>query len=174
MNIQIFEYKFDEVRTAEDRHGNIWWVAQDICNILGLENVSKAISTLEDDEISNLTNSKVRNQNRPLKIINEPGLYSLIFKSRKPEAKEFKRWVTHEVLPSIRKTGNYSMIGNKKRSISKMASDFEAFKRVATAAGLKGNNAIISANESMIEHYGENPLELIGLELEPEKDLLEE
>lgn len=94
-----------------DQNGEPWWVAADVCEILGLDQVSRATSRLDDDEKAevtiNTTSSNGVTQDRTVSIINEAGLYSLILTSRKPEAKEFKRWVTHEVLPSIRKTGGY-------------------------------------------------------------------
>ena len=91
----------------QDHKGNPWWVAKEVCDVLGLENVTKAVSALDEDERNTLTIGKGIPGNPIKTIINEPGLYSLIFKSRKPEAKTFKRWVTHEVLPAIRKTGTY-------------------------------------------------------------------
>lgn len=94
------------------RDGEPWFVARDVCEALGLENVTKALSPLDDDEKITLTNS----EGNPragiplmLSLVSEPGLYSLVLRSRKQEAKEFKRWVTHDILPSIRKTGIYSI-----------------------------------------------------------------
>jgi len=81
-----------------------WFVASDVCVALGIGNPSMAVAGLDDDES---TLSTIEGSHRPTNIINEAGLYCLIFKSRKPEAKTFKRWVTHDVLPSIRKTGGY-------------------------------------------------------------------
>lgn len=87
--------------------GEPWFVAKDACNILGID-TNHLREALDDDEITNLRNSEVWNQpGRAPLIISEPGLYKLIMRSRKPEAKEFQRWVTHEVLPSIRKHGAY-------------------------------------------------------------------
>ena len=86
--------------------GEPWFVASDVCESLGLDDTSKACSRLDDDE--KLTRTMfVSGQNREVLIINESGLYSLILTSRKPEAKKFKKWVTADVLPAIRKTGRY-------------------------------------------------------------------
>ena len=82
-----------------------WFVAKDVCNILELTNPSKAVSRLDEDERSNFKLGRQGEAN----IVNEFGLYNLILGSRKPEAKQFKRWITHEVIPSIRKTGSYQM-----------------------------------------------------------------
>lgn len=85
-----------------------WFVAKDVCNCLGINDTSKAIGRLDEDEKgANLIPTPGGSQN--LLIVNEYGLYSLVLSSRKPEAKEFKRWITHEVLPSLRKYGTYSM-----------------------------------------------------------------
>lgn len=85
-----------------------WFVAKDVCDCLDLSNSRKALSRLEDDE-KGVTLSDTPGGKQEMATVNEYGLYSLVMSSRKPEAKEFKRWVTHEVLPSIRKYGSYSM-----------------------------------------------------------------
>jgi prophage antirepressor-like protein len=86
-----------------------WWVAADVCTVLEIGNPSQAVSYLDDDERSSTLITSEGGQSRPANIINEPGLYSLILRSRKPQAKAFKRWITHEVIPSIRRTGSYSV-----------------------------------------------------------------
>lgn len=107
MDLIRYGYNGNLLTILQDRNGNPWWVANEVCEILGLINVSKALIELDICDKRDITGSKVGSNISKLRIINEPGLYSLIFKSRKPEAKTFKRWVTHEVLPSIRKTGAY-------------------------------------------------------------------
>lgn len=109
--LQLFSYNDKLVRTTEI-DGEIWFVAKDVCNILELTNPTEALKALDEDERSTLritegTSPKGGNPN--MNIINEYGLYKLTFNSRKPEAKTFTRWVTHEVLPSIRRTGSYSL-----------------------------------------------------------------
>lgn len=106
--IQKFDFKGAALRTLTDEAGEPWFVARDVCDILELTNPAVALQSLDDDEKTNLSNSYVWSEpgRRPL-IISEPGLYRLVIRSRKPEAKEFQRWVTHEVLPQIRKTGGY-------------------------------------------------------------------
>lgn len=106
--IQTFSFNSAPLRTLTDEAGDPWFVAKDVCNILEISNPSDALQSLDDDEKTNLGNSYVWSEpgRRPL-IISEPGLYRLVMRSRKPEAKEFQRWVTHEVLPTIRKTGGY-------------------------------------------------------------------
>ena len=85
-----------------------WFVAKDVCDCLDLSNSRKALSRLEDDE-KGVTSSDTLGGKQEMATVNEYGLYSLVLSSRKPEAKEFKRWITHEVLPSLRKYGTYSM-----------------------------------------------------------------
>ena len=108
MDLIRYGYNGTLLSIIQDDKGNPWWVAKEVCDVLGLTNVTVALESLDTDDKTELKESLSSGGRRPL-IINEPGLYSLIFKSRKPEAKTFKRWVTHEVLPSIRKTGGYRL-----------------------------------------------------------------
>lgn len=111
--------QFGEVRVV-DIDGQPWWVAKDVCEVLGLDNPTRAISSLDEDEKSTLQISKGGPQRN---IINEPGLYSLILRSRKPEAKTFKRWITHEVIPAIRQTGEYHRIPKTMSEALRLAAD---------------------------------------------------
>jgi hypothetical protein len=83
-----------------------WFAAKDVCDVLDLGNSREAISRLEDDEKGVITTDTLGGPQK-LQFVNESGLYNLIFQSRKPEAKKFRKWVTSEVLPAIRKTGGY-------------------------------------------------------------------
>ncbi|MCD4838137.1 phage antirepressor KilAC domain-containing protein [Neobacillus sedimentimangrovi] len=102
---KVFDYSGVQIRTIV-KNDEVWFVARDICEILEHSQVSKAVERLDDDE-KLLGTIFLSGQNRETWLINESGLYSLILTSRKPEAKQFKRWVTHEVLPTIRKTGGF-------------------------------------------------------------------
>lgn len=106
--LQVFSYKGNEVRTV-DVDGETWFVAADVCGILELTNTTEALKALDEDEKNTLRITEGNRGNPTVNIVSEAGLYKLIFNSRKPEAKEFTRWVTHDVLPAIRKTGSYSM-----------------------------------------------------------------
>lgn len=97
--------EFGAVR-AVTLDGEPWFVAADVCRALGLGNSSMAISKLDEDERT-LISIEGASNGLPVNAVNEPGLYSLVLGSRKPEAKAFKRWITHEVIPAIRKTGGY-------------------------------------------------------------------
>lgn len=103
--LQIFAFEGAEVRTVL-RDGEPWWVAADVATVLGLSNLHSSLAQLDEDE---RTLHSVESGQRSMSIINEPGLYSLILRSRKPQAKAFKRWITHEVIPTIRKTGRYEV-----------------------------------------------------------------
>ena len=108
--LQVFNYQGNQVRTVE-KDGETWFVAKDVCDILGLEQVTNAIKSLDDDEKMTLTNIKGQTGQRGgaqfMNVISEAGVYKLIFKSRKPEAIKFNRWLAHEVLPQIYRTGAY-------------------------------------------------------------------
>ena len=97
---------FGEVRGVI-KNGEPWFVAKDICDVLGLTNSRKATATLDEDE-KEVTSSYTPGGQQEMAIVNESGLYSLIMQSRKPAAKAFRKWVTSEVLPSIRKYGFYA------------------------------------------------------------------
>lgn len=105
-DLQIFENeKFGKIRAIEIENAP-YFVAKDVCEILEIKNSRQALTRLDDDEKADVILND-GSQNRNMSIVNEYGLYSLVLSSRKSEAKEFKRWITHEVIPSIRKTGGY-------------------------------------------------------------------
>lgn len=113
-----FDFQQNQVRVATI-DGEPWFLASDVCHILGLTNARKAVSRLDDDERKLLKNNSVTNgygvmnqvlnENQQINLVNESGLYSLVFASRKPEAKMFRKWVTSDLLPTIRKTGSYRL-----------------------------------------------------------------
>lgn len=106
--IQTFNFNALTLRTLTDGNGDPWFVAKDVCDILEISNNRDAISQLDSDEKNTVVISDGIPGNPNKTIISEPGLYKLIMRSRKPEAREFQRWVTHEVLPTIRKHGIYA------------------------------------------------------------------
>lgn len=113
-DIQLFTHEqFGEVRTVL-KDGDPWFVAADVCRILELGQITRAVSRLDDDEHQTTLISNKGSQGRSeVNIVNEPGLYTLVLGSRKQEAKAFKRWVTHDVLPAIRRTGRYAAPGSR-------------------------------------------------------------
>ena len=101
--LMIFENDaFGKVRTL-NLNGEPWFVAVDVCSVLDLSNPTIAVSRLDEDERAKFNLGRQGDAT----IVNEPGLYTLVLGSRKPEAKAFKRWITHEVIPAIRKHGVY-------------------------------------------------------------------
>ena len=101
-DITIFNHLGNDIRVMTDEQGEPWFVASDVAKILGFGNMHSSLAALDEDE-KGLHSMETPSGNQEMTIISEAGLYSLILRSRKPEAKAFKRWVTHEVLPSIRK-----------------------------------------------------------------------
>lgn len=104
--------EFGNVRAVEI-DGEPWFVAIDVCRSLGMSDTGKAVGRLDSDESTRIEIVHPQSVGKTIEVIavNEPGLYSLVLGSRKKEAREFKRWITHEVIPSIRKTGGYSAGG---------------------------------------------------------------
>ncbi len=99
-----------KITVIVDQNGEPWWIAKEACTVLGLANVAMAVKSLDSDEKNTIILNDFNRRGSPKRtIINEPGLYHLISKSTKPEAKKFARWIRHEVLPSIRKKGCYSI-----------------------------------------------------------------
>lgn len=105
--IQQFDFKGASLRTLTDEEGELWFVLKDCMSILDLGNPTETVKMFDKDEFSTTEVIDSIGRRQQTYIISEPGLYRLVMKSRKPEAKEFQRWVTHEVLPQIRKTGGY-------------------------------------------------------------------
>lgn len=107
--LTILNFKGAAVR-AVTIDGEPWWVAKDVCEVLGIRNSRDAVSRLDDDE-KGVGKTDTLGGSQELVVVSEPGLYKLIARSNKPEAKAFLRWVTHDVLPSIRQTGSYTAPG---------------------------------------------------------------
>lgn len=123
MNEIVKVYKNSPVRIVE-KGGEPWFVARDVCKVLEITKVDSAIRNLDADEKGAHTVS-TPGGNQEMTIVSEAGLYSLILRSRKPEAKAFKRWVTHEVLPSIRKTGAYLSPGMSNEQVKALVATLE-------------------------------------------------
>lgn len=121
-NTKITTFDFNEMPVRLlDMGGEPWFVAADVCRVLDIANSRDAVAQLDDDEkdvanadtlnAANVGDADIKVPNRGLGIVSESGLYSLVFRSRKEEARAFRRWVTKEVLPTIRKTGSFSAVG---------------------------------------------------------------
>ncbi len=101
----VFNFNEQEVRVHIDGEDKAWFVAKDICVICSISNVSQAVAALDDDE-KGICKVDTLGGQQEMATINESGLYALVMRSKKPQAKAFRKWVTSEVLPSIRKTGS--------------------------------------------------------------------
>lgn len=146
--LKIFENpEFGRIRAIE-QNGEPWFVAADVCRALDITNVGNALARLDDDEKSSirLTDVTPNGGNPNVSIINEPGLYSLVLGSRKPEAKAFKRWITHEVIPTIRKTGSYTFDGTSKELQAIFMLDSRTMKH---------EERITALEENMVVDYGQ-------------------
>lgn len=108
----ITPFAFDDalVRVHMDEDGNPWFVAKDVCGVLDIEKYRDAVARMDEDERGSVIVDTLGGP-QSTSTVSESGLYSLIFRSRKPEAKRFRKWVTGEVLPTLRKTGTYTMPG---------------------------------------------------------------
>jgi len=103
-----FEFESNQLRTMVDEKGELWFVAKDVCNVLQHSNVSVACKIVDADE-KGIRKVYTLGGEQDILCVNESGFYILVIRSNKPQAKKFRKWVTREVLPSIRKTGQYSL-----------------------------------------------------------------
>ena len=126
-DIVPFGYGDHDIRTLVI-DGQPWFVAKDVCDVLEIGNTSDALKGLDEDE-KGIATVDTPGGPQQMSTVNEPGLYSLILRSRKPEAKRFKRWITHDVLPALRKTGTYALPGREKPIALQLAQYAEASRR---------------------------------------------
>ena len=165
-NLVVFNFESNDVRTMTDEKGTPWFNANDICAVLGMTNSRKALADHVDPEDVTRRNTPTAGGVQAINHINESGLYALIVGSNKPEAKKFKRWVTSDVLPSIRKTGSYSAPNAQQPvpvSQAQLVSDWVAASmNVAKLWGFTGNQAIIFSDRSTREMTGISMLGLFG------------
>lgn len=147
--LQVFSYNSSEVRTVM-RDGEPWFCLVDVCRVLDLSSPHKVAERLDRDE---LTGIKVRSggQTREMTFINESGLYSVILRSDKPEAKPFRKWVTSEVLPTIHKTGRYGLDDTKAALAEAKLNNSRA--RVASAWMKISKENPVSSYKQVCAHY---------------------
>jgi prophage antirepressor-like protein len=176
-----FDYQERPVRVITDEDGATWWVARDVCEVLGLTNPTKAIQGLDEDEVNTLTIGEgiVGPGNPNMNVINESGLYTLLIRSNKKEAKPFRKWITSEVLPSLRKTGQYTMPGAdvplsagdeviSVQRLSEVAQGIKAAMIMARAFGYRDYEARIMANRLVKKMTGIDAIELLEIPPVPE------
>ena len=117
--LQVFNFNGNDVREITDINGEPWFIGKDVCEVLGISKHRDAMSRLDDDERRPVTVDTLGGRQQAT-AISESGLYSLILRSNKPEAKTFKKWITSDVLPSIRKTGTYTA---KRKTVDEVIHD---------------------------------------------------
>ena len=167
MDIQLFNYDSNAVRAIE-QNGEVWFVAKDVCDVLELSNPTEALRALDDDEKNTLRISEGIRGNPTMNVINESGLYRLAFRSNKPMAKDFTRWVAHTVLPEIRRTGSYSARKGLPSGI------LEGAKMIFEAAGIKDNQLSLAMDKVYQSYTGRSALAIgeIYLEVQTKRQAL--
>ena len=143
-----FEYQQQEVRTVVKEDGEQLWVAKDVCEVLGISKYRDAIARLDDDQKGTCPVRLDRNVgDREMAVVNESGLYELIIRSDKPEARAFRKWVTSEVLPALRKTGKYEVPDDLARRLQQMA--LVMYEKDQEIRGLK--EVIVEKNQELAQ-----------------------
>ena len=172
-----FVFNSTQIRTAII-DGEPWFVAKDVCEVLGIANSRDAVADLEQNELASVKATS-GGQRREMNVVSESGLYVLIFKSRKPEAKAFRRWVTSEVLPTLRKTGKYEMQKVSSESVQPplpgeiVAREFKAMHELAKLCEFEGNQALLKADKAVKKLHNISPLALLEVELKsPDNEAL--
>lgn len=153
-NKSIYFYGNKKIRTVI-KNGQVWWVAKDVCDVLEVADHKQSTRHLNEDE-KGVFNIHTPGGKQTVSVINEPGLYSLILRSRKKDAKKFKRWVTHEVLPEIRRSGAYISNDYKKILMAEPKMDIYKEKiRLLETRLAESKNRSKQENEVYIELYNQ-------------------
>lgn len=159
--MDIFRYAGQQVRTVIV-DGEPWFVASDVARILDLSNSRMAVARLDEDGVSSADVIDSMGRTQTASIVSESGLYELIFQSRKPEAKDFKRWVTREVLPSIRRTGQFgSQVPSSLAEALELAA-FEARKIEALEAKAAADAPKVAAYDQLMDADGFYTMEAVA------------
>ena len=167
--LQVFNYNSNEVRTVII-NDEVWFVGKDIADILGYKDTVNALKDHVDNEDKLTWQIATSGQRRDMTVINESGVYSLIFSSKLPTAKEFKHWVTSEVLPQIHKTGQFS---TNKEQPALPAGVIDGAKIILEVAGIKDNQLALALDKLYRSYTGKSALDSCGVVLEaPVKEQL--
>lgn len=172
MSIKEFFYDDEDRYTfvihTVNRNGQVWFVAKDVCDVLGIQNPSDAVKGLDEDE-KGIEKIPTLGGIQDMLVISESGLYSLVFRSNKPEAKRFSKWVRSEVLPEIRKTGKYE-IERKVPAVktvikaAKPAGMFQVIKsaeKILTNGGIKGEAMALGLDRVFQAYTGVSVLDIV-------------
>ena len=159
-SIQVFKYEGSDVRTVEI---NGCFVGKDVATVLGYQRQADAIAAHVEEEDKGVGEIPTPGGVQDMTVINESGLYSLIFSSQLPTAKQFKHWVTSEVLPQIHKTGSYS----PKHELPGITPEvINSAKTVYQLAGIEGNQLVLAVDKYFKSYTGRSALEVAGIQLE--------
>lgn len=165
-NIDIFKNEeFGDVRAIK-KDGMFWFIARDVCQCLSIENVGNVIASLDDDEITTIQSLDCCNDfsslRKDTRLVSESGLYSIVLRSTKKEAKRFKRWITHEVLPALRKTGKYEMPNQQKQEehmpLTALNNELDILERILSKGGVSDQQVAFSMNRYVRNTYGKDLL----------------
>ena len=152
--LQVFDYHGSAIRTV-DRDGDIWFVAKDVCDVLELSNSRMAVQELDEDE-KGVSKIYTPGGIQDMTVISEAGLYALVLRSNKPEAKAFSRWVRHDVLPQIRQTGSYSIFKDNPALPSGV---IEGARLIFETAGITGNQCALALDRVYRSYTGRSALD---------------
>lgn len=143
--VKVFESEeFGKVRTVL-KDGEPWFVAADVCKVLGQENPTVVVSSLATDEKAKFN---LGLQGSPATIISEPGFYRIVMRSRKPVAEPFQRWITHEVIPQIRKTGGYIPVAKEDDDLTIMSKAMMIMQKT-----LEKKDSLIAEMKPKVEYH---------------------
>ena len=151
-SLQIFDYNGSAVRTL-DIKGEVWFVAHDVCEVLGISDTHNALRELHNDEVSIMP---IEHHNQAV-FVSESGFYALVFRSNDRDAKTFSRWIRHEVLPKIRDSKNTEKFTRSIMSAARM---------IFIAAGLKDNQLALALDKIAVHYTGKSMLALSGIVLD--------
>ncbi|XCD40263.1 Bro-N domain-containing protein (plasmid) [Candidatus Liberibacter asiaticus] len=169
--ITPFEFESNKIRTIVDKDQNIWFVAKDVAVALGYERPNNAINAHCKGALKRGT-LKTEGGTQKVRIIAEPDVYRLLVKSTLPSAQKFERWVFEEVLPTLRKTGSYSVEAPKLRatSASTVLRVHKHLEELAKQAGLKDNQLLLKVNRGVTKITGVDQLEAMDIKHLPSSD----
>lgn len=150
MNAGIIPYVFEDelVRVHQDESGDPWFVAKDVCRVLGIQNPRDTVRKVLEEDEKGVATIYTPGGDQEVSTVSESGLYALIFRSRKPQAKAFRKWVTSEVLPAIRKTGRYEAPTVEERDRD-LESQVESLKVLARGIPLRASHRVQMMNVAL-------------------------
>jgi anti-repressor protein len=153
--VELFTYPEtgQPIRTVA-LHGEPWFVAKDACDVLGISKHRDAVAGLDPDERASTAVDTLGGR-QAMSVVSEPGLYALMMISRSPKARQFQRWVHHDVLPSIRKTGGYAVAAPVKRELSKLEVLEMALESERRALAAEARNAELEPKAAQADHFRE-------------------